>query len=59
LVVDWVDFLQQSIRIGWKLENTLSKIEESFLETKGKEHSDIMMGKLKELVKMFKEVVVR
>ena len=49
-VVDWVDFLQQSLDHGWKPKGTISKIEEALLDIKGPEHTEQVLRRLKELL---------
>jgi hypothetical protein len=38
-LIDWVDFIEQSIKEGWKFKSTLVKIEVSLIDTFGKEYS--------------------
>ena len=49
-LVDWIDFMQQSLDHGWKPSSTLSKIEEHLLDIKGPEHTKEVIRKLKEIM---------
>ena len=47
LVIDWIDFYEQSQKCGWLIKTTINKIEAALLDTKGKEYTDIILDRLK------------
>ena len=47
LVIDWIDFIEKSHRCGWTIKTTLSKIESSLIDTKGKEYTQEVLLRLK------------
>lgn len=49
-VIDWMDFLQQSLDHGWNPKSTLSKIEEALLDIKGPEYTQEVLNKSKQLM---------
>lgn len=46
-VVDWLDFIVQSVQHKWKLKGTLVKIENSMIDVYGREYSTPIINQLK------------
>ena len=46
-IVDWIDFYEDSLESFWKPMTTLGKIETALRETKGIEHSEEVVNRLK------------
>jgi hypothetical protein len=49
-IMDWVDFIQQSLDHGWKPKGTLSKVRESLADAKGVEYADEVMARMERLL---------
>ena len=49
-VVDWVDFMKQSLDHGWKPKGTISKIEETLMDTLGPQHTKEVVSRLKNIM---------
>lgn len=47
LLIDWIEFLESSIKEGWNLKSTLVKIETSLIDIRGKEYTDDVVLRLK------------
>jgi len=50
LIVDWIDFIKDSIKYEWKMERTLIRIEISVEEVYGKEYCKEVMRRIEEWV---------
>lgn len=48
-LIDWVDFIEQSIKEGWKFKSTLVKIEVSLIDTFGKEYSKEVINRIQQI----------
>lgn len=46
MVVDWVDFYDQSVKEGWKSERTLVKIRESVGDVFGSQVGEVIIERL-------------
>ena len=49
-VVDWVDFIQQSLDHGWKPKGTISKIEETLTDVLEPEYTKEVVSRLKNIL---------
>jgi len=47
-VIDWLDFIYDSIRTGWKLDNTISKIKAALDLIYGEQYSDEWLSGIEE-----------
>lgn len=47
MLIDWIDFYEGGLQSNWNIKTILLKIEMSLLDTKGKEHSDEVIKRLK------------
>ena len=48
-LIDWMDFIEQSIKEGWKLKSTLVKIEVSLIDTFGKDYSKEVINRIQQI----------
>ena len=48
-IIDWIDFMNVSIRSNWNTKGTISKLEESFLDYYEKDFSKIIINRLKNI----------
>ncbi len=46
-VIDWMEFIEISKERNWKLSGTLTKIENSLTEIRGKQYSIEVMKRIK------------
>ena len=46
MVVDWIDFIEDSIKYEWKMKTTLIRIETSVTEVYGKEYCQEVMKRI-------------
>lgn len=46
MVVDWIDYIEYSIEKKWGLNSTLLKIEESLIDSYGREYSNTVLEKI-------------
>lgn len=46
MVVDWIDFIESSLKHGWKISTTLIRVETAVTEIYGKEYSDQVLKRL-------------
>jgi hypothetical protein len=49
-LIDWVDFIEQSIKEGWKFKSTLVKIEVSLIDTFGKDYSKEVINRIQQIM---------
>jgi len=49
-IIDWIDFIESSIKEGWNLKSTLVKIETSLIDIKGKDYTENVMLRLKHYI---------
>ena len=47
MIIDWQDFIKMSMDNNWNIKSTLSKIEEALIDIKGKQHTEFVIGVLK------------
>jgi hypothetical protein len=52
-VIDWIEFVETSIKHHWKLRGTLIKIESSIEDIYGVKYSNIISTRLNESFKEF------
>ena len=45
-VVDWVDFIQTSLKHNWKIKGTFIKIENALIDVFGREYSNSIIERL-------------
>jgi len=50
-VIDWIEFVNTSLEHNWKLKGTIIKIEQALIDIYGREYTDIIVRKLKDLYK--------
>ena len=46
-VVDWVEFIDTSLVIGWKLKSTINRIHTACVDVYGKEYAEQVVDRLK------------
>lgn len=47
--VDWPDFVNDAKRAGWPLRTILARVDEALVDTLGREHADVVVGKIREM----------
>jgi len=47
LIIDWIDFYEDSQKAGWLIKTTLNKIEEGLIDAMGKEYTHEVLKRLR------------
>ena len=47
MIIDWIDFFDESLKCNWNVKTTVNKIEVSLFDSHGKEYSNEVIKRLK------------